>query len=264
MPDNKGIWRFFLNKQKLMFFRWNNNERRELYSPDVLLSETEKVDYLSFVTQSTDSSSFTGNTRACYVSVHHVNFIRNIQIPKRFIDLRSTSTLIICLKHKIMLRKTLNPMRHQTLPKLKKRNSSLYTHYLHFKPAEIDSFSCVFINLIESSIFPTMNGFFSFFPFFHFIPKSGSNPVLIASPPELAGMTLESRLVTYDWKNQFDSFQQVTRRGSFKAICWDAKNILIPVSHYCLIQFFFRRFSSSIYILQFIAFSLVMGIFTTK
>ncbi|KAJ6646317.1 MOXD1 like 2 [Pseudolycoriella hygida] len=57
----------------------------------------------------------------------------------------------------------------------------------------------------------------------------GSNPVLIASPPELAGMTLESRLVTYDWKNQFKSFQQVTRRGSFKAICWDAKNILIPV-----------------------------------
>lgn len=61
-------------------------------------------------------------------------------------------------------------------------------------------------------------------------PNSGSNPVLIASPAEMAGMTLESRLVTYDWKNQFDSFQQVTRQGSFKAICWDAKNTLIPVS----------------------------------
>lgn len=58
----------------------------------------------------------------------------------------------------------------------------------------------------------------------------GSNPVLIALPAEMAGMTLESRLVSYDWKNQFDSFQQVTRQGSFKAICWDAKNTLIPVS----------------------------------
>lgn len=68
--------------------------------------------------------------------------------------------------------------------------------------------------------------------------NSGSNPVLIASPPELAGMTLESRLVSYDWKNQFNSFQQVTRRGSFKAICWDAKNVLIPVSW--LIFLYFR------------------------
>lgn len=65
---------------------------------------------------------------------------------------------------------------------------------------------------------------------------SGSNPVLIASPPELAGMTLESRLVSYDWKNQFDSFQQVTRSGSFKAICWDAKNAMIPVSFIHLLR----------------------------
>lgn len=46
-------------------------------------------------------------------------------------------------------------------------------------------------------------------------------------------MTLESRLVTYDWKNQFDAFQQVTQHGSFKAICWDAKNTLMPVSSDC-------------------------------
>ena len=58
----------------------------------------------------------------------------------------------------------------------------------------------------------------------------GSNPVLISSPPELAGMTLESRLVSYDWENQFDKFQQVTRRGSFKPLCWGAKNHLVPVS----------------------------------
>lgn len=59
--------------------------------------------------------------------------------------------------------------------------------------------------------------------------NSGSNPVLIALPPELAGMSLEMRLVTYDWRNQFDAFQQVTQHGSFKAICWDAKNALMPV-----------------------------------
>jgi len=34
----------------------------------------------------------------------------------------------------------------------------------------------------------------------------GSSPVRIKSPPELADMTLENRLVTYDWENQFKSF----------------------------------------------------------
>lgn len=59
-----------------------------------------------------------------------------------------------------------------------------------------------------------------------------SQPVLIASPPELAGMTLESRLVSYDWDNQFVSFQRVTRSGSFQAVCKDAKNIVLPVRVY--------------------------------
>ncbi|XP_059622696.1 MOXD1 homolog 2 [Phlebotomus argentipes] len=59
-----------------------------------------------------------------------------------------------------------------------------------------------------------------------------SNPVLILLPAELAGMTLESRLVTYDWANQFDSFQRITRRGSFKPLCWGAKNTLIPGTEY--------------------------------
>lgn len=54
--------------------------------------------------------------------------------------------------------------------------------------------------------------------------------MLIVSPPELAGMTLESRLVSYDWDNQFDVFQKVTRNGSFRPICTDAKNNLVPVS----------------------------------
>ncbi|XP_050302143.1 MOXD1 homolog 2 [Anthonomus grandis grandis] len=56
----------------------------------------------------------------------------------------------------------------------------------------------------------------------------GSNPVRIASPPELAGMSLESRLVSYDWDNQFESFQEATMMGSFKPICWTSQLTLLP------------------------------------
>lgn len=56
--------------------------------------------------------------------------------------------------------------------------------------------------------------------------------MLISSPPELAGMTLEARLISYDWQNQFDEFQEATRSGSFKPLCWGAKNHVIPVSTY--------------------------------
>jgi hypothetical protein len=43
-------------------------------------------------------------------------------------------------------------------------------------------------------------------------------------------MTLESRLVTYDWENQFRSFQEATHKGSFKPLCWMKKPTLLPVS----------------------------------
>ncbi|GFG39856.1 hypothetical protein Cfor_08836, partial [Coptotermes formosanus] len=56
----------------------------------------------------------------------------------------------------------------------------------------------------------------------------GSSPVRIKSPPELADMTLESRLVTYDWENNFRSFQDATRKGSFKPLCWMKKPALLP------------------------------------
>ncbi|XP_055600153.1 MOXD1 homolog 2-like, partial [Uranotaenia lowii] len=56
----------------------------------------------------------------------------------------------------------------------------------------------------------------------------GSNPVRIASPKELTGMTLETRLISYDWHNNFKSFQYVTRKGSFKPLCWSAKNQPMP------------------------------------
>uniref|UniRef100_A0A1B0C4H4 Uncharacterized protein n=1 Tax=Glossina palpalis gambiensis TaxID=67801 RepID=A0A1B0C4H4_9MUSC len=57
-----------------------------------------------------------------------------------------------------------------------------------------------------------------------------SNPVLISAPPELAGMTLEVRLLSYDWRNQFNEFQEATRKGSFKPLCWGVKNRVVPVS----------------------------------
>ncbi|XP_052873204.1 MOXD1 homolog 2-like [Anopheles cruzii] len=57
---------------------------------------------------------------------------------------------------------------------------------------------------------------------------SGTNPVVIASPSELAGMTLERRLTSYDWENQFESFQDATRRGSFKPLCWTPTNTMLP------------------------------------
>lgn len=66
--------------------------------------------------------------------------------------------------------------------------------------------------------------------FLFFVFCSDSNPVLISSPPELAGMTLEARLISYDWENQFGEFQEATRKGSFKPICWGAKNHVVPVS----------------------------------
>ncbi|KAJ9595615.1 hypothetical protein L9F63_013191, partial [Diploptera punctata] len=56
----------------------------------------------------------------------------------------------------------------------------------------------------------------------------GSSPVRIKSPPELADMTLENRLVTYDWENNFRSFQEATHNGSFKPLCWMKKPTLLP------------------------------------
>lgn len=57
-----------------------------------------------------------------------------------------------------------------------------------------------------------------------------SNPVVISAPSHLAGMTLETRLLSYDWDNQFQEFQDATLRGSFKPICRNAHNQVIAVS----------------------------------
>ncbi|KAM7356534.1 MOXD1 homolog 2-like isoform 1-T2 [Cochliomyia hominivorax] len=61
-----------------------------------------------------------------------------------------------------------------------------------------------------------------------------SNPVVIATPPDLAGMTLETRLLSYDWENQFDKFQEATLRGTFKPICSGAYNKMLPVSEHLI------------------------------
>ncbi|XP_034251618.1 MOXD1 homolog 2 [Thrips palmi] len=55
-----------------------------------------------------------------------------------------------------------------------------------------------------------------------------SSPVKIKLPEELRDMTLETRLVTYDWEKHFGSFQDATRKGSFKPLCWAKKPVLLP------------------------------------
>lgn len=55
---------------------------------------------------------------------------------------------------------------------------------------------------------------------------SGSSPVKIQEPQNLAGMTLEERLVTYNWKTNFQSFQDATRGGTFKPLCSTSQGAL--------------------------------------
>jgi hypothetical protein len=58
-----------------------------------------------------------------------------------------------------------------------------------------------------------------------------SDPVMIKSPLEIANMTLENRLLSYDWKNNFQHFQDATHAGSFKPLCWHSANSNnLPVS----------------------------------
>ncbi|XP_053994573.1 MOXD1 homolog 2 isoform X1 [Hylaeus volcanicus] len=56
--------------------------------------------------------------------------------------------------------------------------------------------------------------------------KQGSTPVEIEEPSNLAGMTLEDRLVSYNWNTNFQSFQKVTREGTLKPLCSTIKGPL--------------------------------------
>ncbi|XP_017880993.2 MOXD1 homolog 2-like, partial [Ceratina calcarata] len=54
----------------------------------------------------------------------------------------------------------------------------------------------------------------------------GPGPVKIQDPAELRGMSLENRLLSVDWESSFQSFQQATREGTFKPLCWTSKGAL--------------------------------------
>jgi len=60
--------------------------------------------------------------------------------------------------------------------------------------------------------------------------KPGSDPVRIKSPPELADQTVEERLITFDWDKNFHTFQEATRRGAFRPLCWVKTQALIDGS----------------------------------
>ena len=63
-----------------------------------------------------------------------------------------------------------------------------------------------------------------------------ADSVQIAEPLELKGMTLEERLLSYDWQTKFQSFQDATRRGTFKPLCSNSKGVALTgmkvESHY--------------------------------
>ncbi|XP_014221453.1 MOXD1 homolog 2 [Trichogramma pretiosum] len=56
----------------------------------------------------------------------------------------------------------------------------------------------------------------------------GPSPLKIISPPELKGMTLEERLVTYDWERNFATFAEAMRTGTFKPLCLSTKGAILP------------------------------------
>ncbi|KAL2742497.1 MOXD1 2-like, partial [Vespula maculifrons] len=53
-----------------------------------------------------------------------------------------------------------------------------------------------------------------------------STLVKIQEPKSLSGMTLEDRLISYDWETSFQSFQEATRVGTFMPLCWTSKGVL--------------------------------------
>ena len=113
----------------------------------------------------------------------------------------------------------------------------------HRAPLLSHTATACFLFIIHAgfSFFSHSGGFFSFyltFLFFffslYFVPfvsdNSGSDPVRIKSPPELADQTVEERLITFDWDKNFHTFQEATRRGAFRPLCWGKTQALIDVS----------------------------------
>lgn len=67
----------------------------------------------------------------------------------------------------------------------------------------------------------------------------------IVEPRDLQGMTLEERLLSYDWQTKFQSFLDATRRGTFKPLCSNSKGVALSgmkvESHYPRILKSFRE-----------------------
>ncbi|XP_033223528.1 MOXD1 homolog 2 [Belonocnema kinseyi] len=63
-----------------------------------------------------------------------------------------------------------------------------------------------------------------------------ADSVQIVEPRDLQGMTLEERLLSYDWQTKFQSFLDATRRGTFKPLCSNSKGVALSgmkvESHY--------------------------------
>ncbi|KAF2361340.1 Copper type II ascorbate-dependent monooxygenase C-terminal [Trinorchestia longiramus] len=55
-----------------------------------------------------------------------------------------------------------------------------------------------------------------------------SDIIKIRKPLELAGKTLEWRLVNYDWEFQFENFQRTTHTGTFNPMCHSRGHSLLP------------------------------------
>lgn len=89
-------------------------------------------------------------------------------------------------------------------------------HYITVIPAGKKKERRVFSHFIECVVF--------------LLSRSGSDPVRIKSPPELADQTVEERLITFDWDKNFHTFQEATRRGAFRPLCWGKTQALIDVS----------------------------------
>ncbi|CAL4135338.1 unnamed protein product, partial [Meganyctiphanes norvegica] len=56
---------------------------------------------------------------------------------------------------------------------------------------------------------------------------SGTDPIKIRRPFELAGKTLEWRLLNYNWKEQFQYFQHATETGTFSPTCLSRGHTII-------------------------------------
>ena len=119
--------------------------------------------------------------------------------------------------------------------------STLARHYIalarHPGIAPVRNFNLLFFLLLGPAqtaqyIAPHSKRIFFYLMRFFFVVNSGSDPVRIKSPPELADQTVEERLITFDWDKNFHTFQEATRRGAYRPLCWGKTQALIDGIYY--------------------------------